>query len=322
MSALNSKTHARTNHTTETSRETAIGVFHSHAEAQKAIRDLKQAGFNDDQIGIVSRDREGSFEEQMEGNKAGEGAAAGAATGLGVGALWGLGIAAGLLPAIGPVIAGGTLAAIAASAAGSAAAGGLVGALIGLGIPEEEAEYYSGQFEDGRTLVSVRCGESRYAEAHRILDGSNSFDFQRRETDFATNPQAQQRQSADGTMVAREEVLEVDKHERTVGDVEIRKEVHTETARVEVPVEREELVIERKPAHGEAAGPISGQAETERITLKEEVVDVDKKTIAKEEVAIGKRTVTDSQTVQAELKEEEIVVDDATRTATDRDRNL
>ena len=315
MSALNSNTGTTTNNTT---RETAVGVFHSHKEAQKAVRELKDAGFTDDQIGIISRDQEGSFQEQAEGNKAGEGAAAGAATGLGVGALWGLGIAAGLLPAIGPVIAGGTLAAIAASAAGTAAAGGLVGALVGLGIPEEEADFYNQQFESGRTIVSVHCGKARYAEAHQILDGSNAYDYSRRETEFASNPQATQRQTADGKMVAREEVLEVDKHEQTVGDVEIRKEVHTETARVEVPVEREELVIERKPVQGEAAGPITGATESERITLKEEVVDVNKKTVAKEEVEIGKRTVTDSETVKAELKEEEIVVDEATRTNTNQ----
>ncbi len=116
---------------TRTDRDTVVAVFHSHAEAQQAVCELKDAGFTDKQIGIAAKDRDGSYQEQTGETMAGEGATAGAVGGLGIGALWGLGIVAGVLPAIGPVIAGGALAAIAASAAGTAAAGGLIGALVG-----------------------------------------------------------------------------------------------------------------------------------------------------------------------------------------------
>ncbi|NNJ24937.1 general stress protein [Alienimonas chondri] len=191
---------------TRTARETVVGVFHSHAEAQKAVRDLKAAGFSDDQIGVASRDQEGTFAEQNEETMAEEGAVAGAATGLGAGALWGLGIVAGALPAVGPVIAGGALAAVAASAAGTAAAGGLIGALVGWGIPEEEANYYHSEFESGRTIVTVKCGTDRWEEAHRILDGTNAYDYHRRDTYFASNPTASERLTADGRTVTREEI--------------------------------------------------------------------------------------------------------------------
>ena len=293
-----------------TDRETVVGVFHSHREAQKAVNDLKAAGFTDDQIGIASQDKEGSYADQTDETMAEEGAVAGAATGLGAGALWGLGIVAGALPAIGPVIAGGALAAIAASAAGTAAAGGLIGALVGLGIPEEEADYYHREFESGRTIVTVKSGTSRYAEARRILDTANAYDYHRRETEHATDATAAQRMNADGKMVAREEVLDVDKHTENRGTVNVHKEVTTDTARVEVPVKKEELVIERTDLHGQDAGPITGDGnESERVTLREEEVDVNKRTVAKEAVAVGKKTVTDTKTVDAELKEEEIVVD-------------
>ncbi|MFH5803965.1 hypothetical protein ACG2DA_07915, partial [Alienimonas sp. DA493] len=118
-------------------------------------------------------------------------------------ALWGLGIVAGALPAIGPVIAGGALAAVAASAAGTAAAGGLIGALVGWGIPEEEAKYYHNEFERGRTIVTVKCGEDRWDQAHRILDQTNAFDYHRRETEHATNPTAAQRYNYEGETVER-----------------------------------------------------------------------------------------------------------------------
>jgi uncharacterized protein (TIGR02271 family) len=298
---------------TSNNRNTVVGVFHSPSEAQQAIRELKAAGFTDSEIGVASHDKEGAYGEysgtEGEGNKSGTGAAVGATAGLGAGALWGLGIVAGVLPAIGPVIAGGALAAIAASAAGTAVAGGVLGALVGLGIPEEEAEYYQGEFERGRTVVTVKATGDRYNKAHQILDRYNAYDYGRRESEYAKNPSASQRMNTEGKLVAREEVLHADKHMQKAGEARVRKEVTTETAHIDVPVKREELVVERTPMHGEATGPIRGGNEEERIVLKEEKADVNKRTVAREAVSVGKRTVTDTERVDADLKKENIVVD-------------
>ncbi len=187
-------------------KETVVAAFHSPHEAQQAIHRLKEAGFTDQQIGVVSPGEDGTLPDQTQDTEASEGAAAGAATGLGVGALWGLGIVGGMLPAIGPVIAGGALAAIAASAAGTAAVGGVVGALVGLGVSEDEADYYHGEFKSGRTIVTVQTEASRHAEVRGLLDGFNAYDYDRRDTEFATNPTAAKRQNADGQLVARETV--------------------------------------------------------------------------------------------------------------------
>lgn len=119
-------------------RDTVVAVFHPHADAQAAVRELKAACFTEEHIGIAAQDHDGVYQAHGEGNKAGAGAALGATTGLGAGALWGLGIVAGMLPAIGSVIAG-----------------GVIGALLGLGVPEEEANYYRGEMERGRTLVTA-----------------------------------------------------------------------------------------------------------------------------------------------------------------------
>jgi len=156
---------------------TAVGVFEDREDAQRAVDELRRMGFSDDRIGVA-------FQEETEGtratpagheeSKAGTGAAAGAAAGAGVGALWGIGIAAGMLPAIGPVIAGGTLAAVLASAATGAAATGLAGALIGLGVPDDEAEYYEEEFKHGRTIVSVDAGTS-YNEVVDVLQSYGAY---------------------------------------------------------------------------------------------------------------------------------------------------
>ena len=99
---------------------------------------------------------------------AGTGAVTGALAGLGLGALAGLGVLSGVIPVIGPAIAGGTLGVILSNAAAGAGIGGLVGALVGAGIPEDEAHYYQGEFEAGRTIVTVQA-DGRADEARAIL---------------------------------------------------------------------------------------------------------------------------------------------------------
>jgi hypothetical protein len=151
---------------------TAVGVFANRQSAQQAVQALRSAGFRDDQIGVVSRNNDGSTRSGIAGDPTetrweegtGVGAAAGAATGVGLG----LAVASGLIPGIGPAIAGGSLMALLASAGAGAAVGGVVGGLIGLGIPEDDATYYESEFRSGRTIVTVRA-DARYAEATDIL---------------------------------------------------------------------------------------------------------------------------------------------------------
>jgi hypothetical protein len=64
-----------------------------------------------------------------------------------------------------------------ASAGGAAVVGTIVGALIGLGIPEEEARFYEGEFTAGRTLVTVKP-QGRYEEAKAILRNNGAYDMQ------------------------------------------------------------------------------------------------------------------------------------------------
>jgi hypothetical protein len=145
-------------------------MFNDVHDAQHAVAALQQAGFAHDEIGFLAHDAAGRRikTEEVDASKASEGAVAGLVAGAGAGGLWALGIAAGLVPAIGPVIAGGYLASLIASAATGAAAGGVLGALIGLGVPDDEAQYYDEAFRSGRHLVSVRAG-IRFAEAVEIL---------------------------------------------------------------------------------------------------------------------------------------------------------
>ena len=253
--------------TTTGRRSTVIGVFEDRRQADAAISELRKAGFREDQIGVASRQAEGEAATTTtgeQGTKWETGAITGALAGAGLGGLVGLGIMAGVIPVIGPVIAGGTLAVILANAAGGAAIGGLLGALTGAGIPEEEARYYQGEFEAGRTLVTVTA-DGRYDEAVAILRRHGAYDMHTaasRTSGTTATAATTARSTTAGTATTsrtveggqtvqvKEEELQARKQPVETGEVKVRKEVHTEHKSMDVPVQREEVVIERHAPTG------------------------------------------------------------------------
>lgn len=170
---------------------TVVGVFEDQGAAQKAVAELRRAGFGEDQVGVLVRDMphradRDAMETEDTTSNVGAAAATGAITGAGVGALWALGIATVGLPAIGPVIAGGILASLLASAAGTAVAGGILGALVGLGIPEEQARSYESEFHAGRILVTVQTADD-YRKAENILHEHGAFNIHTARPEMASS---------------------------------------------------------------------------------------------------------------------------------------
>jgi len=315
-------------------RTTIVGVFEDRLHADMAVDDLRKAGFRDEQIGVARRRDDGETEATAdEGSHAGTGAVAGAVAGAGLGGLVGLGIIAGIIPAIGPVIAGGTLAAILANAAGGAAIGGLIGTLTGSGIPEEEAHYYQNEFEEGRTIVTVKA-DGRNDEAMAILRRHGAYDMQTAgsrtagsrtagttastsaaaatsTTSAARAGTAATARTAQGTekIQVREEELQAHKRPVEAGEVRVHKEVHTEHRTIDVPVQHEEVIIERRPAHGQVAAGDLREGEEIRIPVREEQVDVSKHAVVTEEVEVGKRVVQDTKRVSGDVRKEEVHVE-------------
>jgi uncharacterized protein (TIGR02271 family) len=312
-------------------KRTIVGVFESHAKAQQAVAQLRQAGFRDDQIGVIARNvaaaRDTDDDDLTGDNYAGEGAATGIAAGAGLGALWGMGIFAGLLPALGPAIAGGALATILTSAAAGAAAAGLAGALVGMGIPKEEAEYYQREFHAGRVLVTVTA-DGRATEAEQILRRNGGYDVATRpeggERAPATHAASRTKETAQHkagatdacttaggqqTIQAREEEIRV-RRQPVESEVRVHKEVHTEHKTIEVPVTHEEVVVTRHPVSGHKVSDTEiGEGEELRIPVRDEQVHVEKQPVVTEEVTIGKRKVQEKKQVSGTVKKEEIVVE-------------
>ena len=255
---------------------------------------------------------------------AGSGAIAGALTGLGLGALAGLGVLAGVIPVVGPAIAAGTLGVILSNAAAGAGIVGVAGALIGAGVPEHEAKYYHEEFEAGRTIVTVTA-DGQADEATAILRRHGAYDVSSRSAQAASHPRprpaapgpsthaaAAQAAGREGdTIQVKEERLHAEKRPVETGEVNVRKEVHTETKTLEVPVQREEVVIERTPVHGRARRATDDIREGEqiRVPVREEQVNVTKEPVVTEEVKVGKRVVQDTEQVSGQVRKEEVKVD-------------
>jgi uncharacterized protein (TIGR02271 family) len=119
--------------------------------------------------------------------------------------------------------------------------------------------------------------------------------------------------TTDDAMTRSEEELQVGTQTRERGRARLRKQVTTEQQTVTVPVQREEVRVEREPisdANLDAAtsGPAISEEEHE-VTLHEEEPVVDKRAVPKERVRLDTETVTDERQVSEEVRKEQIEVE-------------
>lgn len=164
----------------------SVGTFSTRNEAEHALTQLRQSGFDMDDVSILVKNDDNEPDEiagaevkDTVGNQADKGAATGAVTGGAIGGVTGLlvGIGALAIPGIGPVMTAGAVGTAIASAlsggAIGAAAGGLVGALVGLGIPKERAEVYDSVIRQGGYVVVVDGTQEEINQAQSILQQAN-----------------------------------------------------------------------------------------------------------------------------------------------------
>jgi uncharacterized protein (TIGR02271 family) len=121
--------------------------------------------------------------------------------------------------------------------------------------------------------------------------------------------------TTDDAMTRSEEELNVGTQSRETGRARLRKYVVTEEVQQTVPVQREEVRVEREPitdANAGAAtdGPEISEEEHE-VTLHAEEPVVEKRTVPKERVSLEKDTVRDEREVSDTIAKEQIDVDGA-----------
>jgi uncharacterized protein (TIGR02271 family) len=290
-----------------------VGVFDEPGMADRAIDALQNAGFGDDQIWYSGRDTS----------------------------------------------SGGFLAGLKSLFTGQdATTNSVADDLTGMGLSNEEAQYYANEYQAGHAIVAVKPTGNEQQDAMEILrsNGAHNYDTGRgssqtdnygqttpavqtgnytssndysqsaayapatgytQTTDY-TQPTSMPPSTGDvetdetRSLRLREEQLQAEKQRVQSGEVRLHKDVVTEQQTIHVPVTHEEVVIERRPASGEAVDttPI-GEGETIRVPVSEEQVNVTKTPVVTGEVSVGKRAVEETQQVTDTVKREEARLENA-----------
>ena len=308
---------------TTQSRSTAVGVFHDRATADRAIQDLKKAGFRDDQIGYAMKGDSAAGSAGAAGGERittdtgpGSGAASGAMTGGLLGALAGA-AASLLIPGVGPVVAAGILGPILGGAAGGAAlgavGGGIIGGLTTTGVAEHEAAYYDAEFKKGGIVVTVQAAD-RYTEADAILRRHNASFYSAGSTSASTTHAADTRGAIRVPEI--EERLDVQKREVQQGEVRIQKHVEERTETVPVTLEREEVHVERREVAERPIAPgekvEAFRDETIRVPVRGEEATVTKQAVVTGEVVVDKDRHAEREQVSDTVRKTHVEVDKST----------
>lgn len=185
-----------------------------------------------------------------------------------------------------------------------------------LSLSPDQARYYSEGITAGGALVTVQTEPERQAAAREILV-ENDADL--RTTGFeqvSTTPRAANLDAGTGTerrLELRGELLRAVKQRVQTGEIRLRKEVVTENQTINVPVTREDVIVERVPAAEAGRRPGStrpiGEGEEIRIPVSEERVSVTKEPVVTGEVRVQKRAIQDTQQVSDTVRHEEVRVE-------------
>ena len=129
------------------------------------------------------------------------------------------------------------------------------------------------------------------------------------------------RASGEGDSMTRsEEHLKVGTETHETGRVRLRKHVVTENVTKTVPVTHEEVVLEREPITDNDAGAAGHGAQLgedeQDVVLHEDQVVVEKETVPVEKVRLDTMTVAEEQTVNEQVRKEEIDTEGDTKGGT------
>lgn len=251
---------------------TVIGAFDNPSNADQAVKALQQAGFSDEQIRHTSEEgRPRGIKALFSGEK-------------------------------------------------TLSRKNLTNDLINMGVEPDDARIFQQEYEEGHPLVSVE-GRGDMQRAIGIMVDKGAHGPRRRRENYEETGRGvgradapiSQGPSAESTepqkMRLHAEHLKAYKQPAQVGEVSVRKEVVTEQQTINVPVTREEVVVERRSlgedaAAAEAREPIA-EGEELRIPVREEQVSVNKEAVATGEVEISKRKVTENRQFSDTVRHEE-----------------
>ncbi|UYZ23336.1 YsnF/AvaK domain-containing protein [Mesobacillus jeotgali] len=203
--------------------------------------------------------------------------------------------------------------------------------LVGVGLTDDAAREYEEDVRNGRIILlaettasGLDVEETGYVTDTSVTGTGVQGNY---ETDnYDRNNLETGRYNDEQRLQLREEQLDVSKDRVQAGEVEVHKEVVEEQQKVNIPVTREEVYVERRDVNEAVSGTdaVMDDDETIRVPIMEEKVEVTKKPVVSEELVIGKREVTDTEQVVESVKHEEAHLeadDDRLVNEADRGRN-
>jgi uncharacterized protein (TIGR02271 family) len=206
-----------------------------------------------------------------------------------------------------------------------ATAAGFEVMLAEIDLSPQDALILDRDLERGAAIVTVRAG-ARNQEARALLEQRGARIVQGRRDDrepptaiesvesmepkvatiVHSTPFNSPAEAAPDHIQLFGEVLRVRKEKVSNGDVQVRKESVTHMETVQVPVTREHLVVEQTDARGRVDAE-----HAIRVPLSEERVHIDKDTVLREEYKVGKREVTQNESVSDTVRRERLLIDEA-----------
>ncbi|MGV2940903.1 YsnF/AvaK domain-containing protein [Mesobacillus sp. LC4] len=185
--------------------------------------------------------------------------------------------------------------------------------LVGVGLTDDAAREYEEDVRNGRIILlaettgsGLDVEDTGYVTDTSVTGTGVQGNYETDNYD-RNNLESNSYSNDEQRLELREEQLDVSKERVQAGEVEVHKEVVEEQQKVNIPVTREEVYVERRDVNETASGTDAAMDddETIRVPIMEEKVEVTKKPVVSEELVIGKREVTDTEQVVESVKHEE-----------------
>ncbi|HBV22926.1 MAG TPA: hypothetical protein DEB42_03950 [Jeotgalicoccus sp.] len=202
-----------------------------------------------------------------------------------------------------------------------------------LGLSQSEQVQYRNSLNAGEVLVYVDSPDNGSDSAMNYGETRDTYDYDNKanatdaglaggtvDNNYNADPELDARAvdrdnglTEEERIQLREERVNVDKENVQTGEVKVDKHVETDRQEFDIPVEREEVVIERNPVDDvPAKGGFNDAVDVDevRIPVNEERVNVEKENVVSEEVRIRKEKHEDVEHVSEEVRREELDVDE------------
>ncbi|RLQ83851.1 YsnF/AvaK domain-containing protein [Planomicrobium sp. Y74] len=191
-----------------------------------------------------------------------------------------------------------------------------------MGFSSEEAEDFNRRIENGE--IFLFADDEVYDESNRDAGISAAGVSNNSAGAYDESPKmsrTERRRKLSGTdeesLLLHEEQLEIHKERVQTGEINVNKRIVEEQQHMDVPVERDDVVVERRPVadNGNPDEEIRREpyqvGDELHIPVVEERLVVTKKEVVTEEIVVTKRKINETEHISEMVRREEVDIDDS-----------